>query len=229
MKKRGKFIVLEGIDGSSKNTQYFLLQKRLKKEGYKYLVADFPRYYDSRWGKLIGRYLTGEFGSLKQVSPYLAAPLYMLDQYTWSREIGTPWIEKGGLIISNRYFTSNVHQVAKLKTSSQKKYREWLWPAGYEDLGILKPDLVIFVDTPPEVAKELINYKKKRTYLKKQKKDIAEKDWNHQVSAYREYKRTVKANRWWVEVSGVKNSQKDYKKEIHENIWKIVSAKVLSK
>ena len=47
------------------------------------------------------------------------------------------------MILSNRYFTSNVHQIAKLKTSAQKKYRDWLWPAGYEDLGILKPDLVI--------------------------------------------------------------------------------------
>ncbi len=226
MKKRGKFIVLEGIDGSSKNTQFFLLQKKLKKEGYKFIVADFPRYYASGWGKLVGRYLAGEFGSLKQVSPYLAAPLYMLDQYTWSREMGVPWIEKGGLILSNRYFTSNVHQIAKLKTSSQKKYREWLWPAGYKDLGILKPDLVIFVDTPPEVAKELINFKKKRAYLKNKKKDIAEKNWKHQVSAYREYKRTVKANRWWVEVPGVQDSRKDYKKEIHENIWKIISSRV---
>jgi thymidylate kinase len=151
----------------------------------------------------------------------------MLDQYTRSREIAIPWIEKGGLIISNRYFTSNVHQIAKLKTSAQKKYREWIWPAGYEDLRILKPNLVIFVDTPPGVAKELISFKKKRAYLKKQKKDIAEEDWNHQVLAYREYKRTAKENRWWVEVSGVMNSQKDYKKEIHENIWKIVSSKAL--
>jgi dTMP kinase len=229
MKKRGRFIVLEGIDGSGKNTQFRLLQKRLKKEGHSLLVADFPRYYDSKWGKLVGRFLAGEFGSLKSVNPYLAVLLYMLDEYTWTRETGTPWIEKGGLILSNRYFTSNVHQIAKLRTSAQKKYRDWLWPAGYKDLGILKPDLVIFVDTSPDVAKELVNFKEKRAYLKKQKKDIAEKNWNHQVAAYREYKRTVKANRWWVEVPGVKDSQKDYKKEIHENIWKIVSAKVLSK
>lgn len=146
MKKRGKFIVLEGIDGSGKDTQFRLLQKRFKKEGYRFLLADFPRYYDSRWGELVGHFLAGEFGSLKGVSPYLAALPYMLDEYTWTRDIGIPWIEKGGLIISNRYFTSNVHQIAKLKTSSQKKYRDWLWTAGYKDLGILKPDLVIFVD-----------------------------------------------------------------------------------
>ncbi len=227
MKKRGKFIVLEGIDGSGKDTQFQLLRKRFKKEGYSFLVADFPRYYDSRWGKLVGRYLAGEFGSINQVSPYLTTLPYILDEYTWTRDVGVPWIEKGGLIISNRYFTSNVHQIAKLKTSAQKKYRDWSWSAGYKDLGILKPDLVIFVDTAPSVAKELINYKKKRVYLKKQKKDIAEKDWNHQESAYREYKRTVKTNRWWVEVPGVKDHRKDFSKTIHEDIWKIVSSKML--
>ena len=227
MKKRGKFIVLEGIDGSGKYTQFRQLKEKLKKEGYRVLVADFPRYYDSTWGRLVGRFLTGEFGSLKQVSPYLAVLTYMLDQYTWTRDTGLPWIEKGGIILSNRYFTSNVHQIAKLKTSAQKKYRDWLWPAGYKDLGILKPDLVIFVDTPPRVAKELVNFKKKRAYLKKQKKDIQEKDWNHQVDTYREYKRTVKANSWWVEVPGVKDHRKDFSKAIHENIWKIVSSKIL--
>lgn len=229
MKKRGKFIVIEGIDGSGKDTQFQLLRKRFRKEGYSFLVADFPRYYDSRWGKLVGRYLAGEFGPINQVSPYFTALPYILDEYTWTRDTGTPWIEKGGLIISNRYFTSNVHQIAKLKTSAQKKYRDWLWSAGYKDLGILKPDLVIFVDTPPHVAEELINYKKKRAYLKKRKKDIAEKDWHHQESAYREYKRTVKMNRRWVEVPGVKDHRKDFSKTIHENIWKMIFSRVLSK
>lgn len=227
MKKRGKFIVLEGIDGSTKTTQYKLLEKRLRKAGHRVLTVDFPRYYDSTWGELVGRFLTGEFGKIGDVNPYLAVLPYMLDQYTWSREIAISWIEKGGLILSNRYFTSNVHQIAKLKTSAQKKFRNWLWPMGYKKLGILRPDLVIFIDTPPEVAKRLMRSKRKRTYLKKQRKDIHEKDWNHQVSAYREYKRTVKRHKWWVEVPGVKSHKEDYSKIIHSSVWKVVSARLL--
>jgi dTMP kinase len=228
MKEKGKFIVIEGIDASGKNTQHGLLVRRLEKEKIKFITVDFPRYWESKWGKLVGRFLRGEFGKLDKVSPYLAVLPYMIDEYTWSRDVGIPWIEKGGVIISNRYFTSNVHQVAKLKTRSQKKFREWLWPIGYEELGILRPNLVILVDTPPLVAGKLIRSKNERGYLKGKKKDIAENNWNHQLSAYREYKRTVKENDWWVEVPGVQNHIDDFSIQIHERIWDLVR-KVLDK
>ena len=126
--KKGKFIVIEGTDGSGKTTQFNLLKRRLKKEGVKLLVTDFPRYYESVWGKMVGEFLTGKYGKFDEVHPYLVVLPYMIDQYTWSRDFGKPWLEKGGVILSNRYFTSNVHQIAKMKTRAQKKYRNWLWP-----------------------------------------------------------------------------------------------------
>lgn len=225
--KRGKFVVIEGIDGSGKVTQFNLLKKRLASLNYKLLVADFPRYYSSIWGKLVGRFLAGEFGDLEDVDPHLAVLTYMLDQYTWSREVATPWIKKGGWILTNRYFTANVHQIARLRGRLQKKFREWLWPAGYNDLKILRPDLVIFVDTKPEVAKILNGKKKDRPYLKGKREDIAEEDWEHQMKAYREYKRTVKENDWWVAVSGVKDAGKDYSQKIHKEVWDLVQKRLI--
>lgn len=229
MKKRGKFIVIEGIDASGKNTQFKLLLNKLKSLNFKLLTANFPRYYSSTWGKLVGRFLTGEFGELDEVSPYLATLSYMVDQYTWSRDIGIPWIEKGGWILSNRYFTSNVHQIAKLKTRAQKKFREWLWPAGYKDLGILRPDLVIFINTTPGVSKLLIKTKREKAYLKGKREDIAEKHWGHQLAAYREYKKAVKMYDWWVGVSGVKSAKLDYSKAIHQEVWQVLNRKLLKK
>lgn len=122
--KKGKFIVIEGTDGSGKKTQLDLLQKKLKKYYKKLLIIDFPRYYDSIWGKMVGEFLISKYGKFETIDPHLAALIYMIDQYTWSRDIGKPFIEKGGLILSNRYFTSNVHQVAKCKGIAQKKFRE---------------------------------------------------------------------------------------------------------
>ena len=227
MTERGKFIVLEGIDGSSKATQFKLLEQRLKSLKKKLITADFPRYYESKWGQLVGRFLTGEFGKLDEVSPYLAVLPYMIDEYTWSRDIGAPWLKKGGWVLSNRYFTSNVHQIAKLNTASQKKYRDWLWPAGYEELGLLKPNLVIFIDTMPEISRKLNLRKGNRAYTKRKKRDIAENHWEHQKAAYREYKKAVKAFSWWVAVEGVKTAKGDYSQQIHQEIWKAVEKRLL--
>ena len=79
--KRGKLIVIDGLDGSGKATQTKLLLAKLKKEGYKTAVTDFPQYYTAFFGKMVGRYLSGEFGKINQVSPYLASVLYALDRF----------------------------------------------------------------------------------------------------------------------------------------------------
>ncbi len=122
--KKGKFIVIEGIDSSGKGTQFGLLSKRIKKLGKEVLTADFPRYYSSEWGKMVGQFLIGKFGKFENVDPHLAVLPYMIDQYTWARDIGKPWLQKGGTIVLDRYFTSNVHQVAKYNTLKRKKYRK---------------------------------------------------------------------------------------------------------
>lgn len=220
---KGKFIVIEGTDGSGKTTQFNLLQRKLKDENTKLLIADFPRYYESVWGRMVGEFLIGKYGKFNEVHPRLVVLPYMIDQYTWSRDVGKPWLEKGGVILSNRYFTSNVHQIAKLKTKAQKKYRDWLWPTGYDDLKLLKPDLVVFIDVPPKVAKKLNKKKDIRGYLKGKKQDLAERNWAHQEAAYREYLYTVKHNKNWVAIKCVTKGYIDPPIEIHERVWKEVS------
>lgn len=217
--KRGKFIVIEGTDGSGKATQTKLLIKRLKEQGKELLVGDFPRYYSSEWGKLVARFLRGEFGKLNEVDPHLAVLPFMMDQYTWSRDVAQAWINKGGLIVSDRYFTSNVHNVAKLKTRARKKYRDWLWRMGYQELGILKPDLILFLDVPPRIAKKLNCQKDGRAYLKDQKQDIAERDLKHQEASYREYLRHVKLYPEWTRVRCTTKGKLDSIDKIHQRVW----------
>lgn len=217
--KPGIFIVIEGIDGSGKATQTELLKNRLEKSGHKILVGDFPRYYTSEWGKLVGRFLTGEFGKLDEVNPHLAVLPFMVDQYTWSRDKARPWIETGGMILSNRYFTSNVHNIAKLKGRARKKYRDWLWRMGYDELGILRPDLVLFLDVPPEISLKLNKTKTAREYLKGRKQDIAERHRDHQFSSYQSYLAEVRLNDWWQKIRCLTGGKIDSPAVIHRRIW----------
>lgn len=225
-KIKGKLIVIEGADGSGKATQMGLLQKRLKKFKQKIMIADFPRYYDSKWGKLVGEFLAGKFGQLDEVDPHLSCLTYMLDEYTWSRDIGRPWVDKGGIILSNRYFTSNIHQIARIPVGKRKEFAEWIWHMGYEELGILKPKLVIFLDVPPLISQKLMLKKAKREYLKGKKKDIAETNIYHQTESYKEYLKKISEDKDWVRIPCSQNGKIDSIEEIHERVWEAVSAKL---
>jgi len=222
MTKRGKFVVIEGVDGSGKSTQFELLKKKLIKSGYKVKTVDFPRYYSSIWGRMVGKFLKGEYGDFDGVNPYLVVLMYMLDQYTWSRDVGEEILRKGQIILSNRYFTSNVHQIAKLEGKEREEYRRWLWPAGYKHLRLLKPDLVLFLDVEPRIAVLMNKTKRDRKYLKGEKEDEAEKRFYHQKSAYREYLKTVKQFKYWTRVKCMTGRKIDTPKKIHARIWSIV-------
>ena len=77
----GKLFVIDGTDGSGKQTQFKKLQERLTKEGIDYKTVSFPNY-DSPSSSLVKMYLAGEFGeNAKQVSPYIASTFYAADRY----------------------------------------------------------------------------------------------------------------------------------------------------
>lgn len=222
-KQKGKFIVIEGIDGCGKTTQFDLLNEKLKSVGKKIEVVDFPRYYESIWGKMVGNFLKSEYGNFDKTSPHLVVLLYMLDQYTWGRDFGKKILENGKMILSNRYFTSNTHQIAKLKGKKREDFRKWLWTTGYDSLGVLKPDLVVFLDVKPEVAFSLNKNKKSREYLNGRTEDEAEKRFYHQKSAYKEYLKTAKQFKYWKIVKCMSGDKIDSQEIIHERIWSIVS------
>ena len=54
--KKGKLIVVTGLDGSGKTVQTELLVNKLKKEGHSVEQLDFPQYGKTFFADLIGRY-----------------------------------------------------------------------------------------------------------------------------------------------------------------------------
>ena len=123
----GKLIVLEGTDGSGKSTQFHLLTQRLEAEGVAFRKLVFPQYSEPS-SALIRMYLNGEFGRHPgDVNAYAATAFYAVDRYASFQKVWRKEYEAGGLILSDRYTTSNaVHQGSKLAPPQRRAFFQWL-------------------------------------------------------------------------------------------------------
>lgn len=171
--KKGKFIVIDGTDGSGKATQMKLLVKELRKKGYKVEVFDFPQYGKKSAG-LVEEYLNGKYGSAQDVGPYRGSIFYACDRYAASFKI-RKFLEEGKIVISNRYVTANMgHQGGKIKNPKERKrYFNWLYDLEYRIFEIPKPDLNIILHVDAAIAQKLVDNKGVRNYIKGNKKRSA--------------------------------------------------------
>lgn len=119
--KKGKFIVIDGTDGSGKATQTKQLVRRLRKQGKKVKTIDFPRYYNNFFGKLIGEGLTGTYGNWAKLDPHIASTFYAADRFESSKQV-RKWLEAGVIVIADRYASSNqIHQGGKILNGHKRK------------------------------------------------------------------------------------------------------------
>lgn len=230
----GKFIVFEGIDGSGKSTQLKILAERLKKEGYDTVSIDFPQYGQKSAG-LVEEYLNGKYGTPLSVGPYRASIFYACDRYDASFRI-REWLKQGKIVISDRYFASNVgHQGGKIKNKNErKKFIKWLHDLEFDIFGIPKPDLTFILKVPPEISQPLTGKitdkeksAKKKSYLGRKKMDIHEKDLTHLVQAEKSYLEAVKEfPRDFTVIDCLKDGRLLSPDLIHQKVWSIVRSKL---
>ncbi len=181
----GKLIVIEGLDGSGKHTQAVLLKNYLESIGKSVKMVSFPNY-ESPSSALVKMYLAGDFGKeADSVNPYTASTFYAVDRFASFRTGWQNFYENGGIIIADRYTTSNaVHQCSKLPHEQWDSFLKWLFEFEYKYMGIPAPDNVIYLRADLEISQKLISgrYNSDET-----KKDIHERDLNYlkrsQVSA----------------------------------------------
>ncbi len=162
---KGKLIVLEGIDGSGKSAQYRRLCARLEANGIDYHHIVFPRY-DRDSSALIRMYLGGSFGSdPSTVNAYAASTFFAVDRYASYRDDWGSVYEKGGLILSDRYTTSNaVHQGSKLPEKEQPAFFNWLSDLEYHKMGLPEPDLVIYLEVDLKTSLERMKRRQEKTH-----------------------------------------------------------------
>lgn len=219
--KKGKFFVIDGTDGSGKATQTKLLAENLRKAGYKIKTIDFPQYENNFFGKIVGRYLSGEFGTSSEVSPYLASILYAGDRFE-SKEQIKKWLSKGLIVIADRYASSNqIHQGGKISNNKKRKeFLGWLEELEYEIFKIPRPDVIIYLDMPLVVSQKLLQTKsaqKKKTYLKG-KKDIHENDLKHLSDAKNSAINLIKKSNDWIRIGCSKKEKPLATEEISQKI-----------
>lgn len=225
-KRKGVLIVIDGGDGSGKATQATLLIKKLKEKKIPVKYFDFPRYYQSFHGQTVARFLRGEFGTIDQVSPYLASLAYALDRASAKQEMDD-FLKKGGIIITNRYVSSSMaYQGAKFNSQNeQKEFLKWIYDLEYKVHRLPKENLVIYLYVPWQIGYQLTLTKEKRRYLKGQTMDIQEKDMTYRQKVEAMYLDLVKKNKNWEVINCVENGQILPKEVIHQKIIELLGKK----
>jgi dTMP kinase len=194
MATQGKFIAFEGIDGSGKHTQLERLEQFFTGRGVAHLEISFPRY-GSFFGRMVARYLNGEFGALAEVNPHFSALLYAGDRLE-ARATLEAALAEGQSILADRYVGSNLaHQTARVPAERQKEFLAWLTELEYSVYRLPREDLVIYLRVPPAEAQRLVAGKGQREYTKLTR-DLQEADLAHLEAAARVYDQLARAPAW---------------------------------
>ncbi len=212
----GKLIVIEGTDGSGKSTQFRQLSRRLEQEGRVFRHLVFPRYAEPS-SALIRMYLGGEFGSKPtDVNAYAASAFYAVDRYASYKQDWGAWYEQGGLILSDRYTTSNaVHQASKEQGENQEKFLRWLYEFEYDKLGLPRPDLTIYLDVPTDHTEKLLRHREADTNTTA---DIHEQDMSY-LATCRQTGRAAAEFYGWTIIECVRDGAMRSIEDIHEEIY----------
>ncbi|MEX2028302.1 MAG: thymidylate kinase [Candidatus Curtissbacteria bacterium] len=207
---KGRLVVFEGTDGSGKTTQAELLLKYLRKNKIPNAYISFPRYEESMWGKMVRRFLNGEFGKIGEVDPYFASMLYAGDRASAAPKIRR-WLSEGKVVVCNRYVGSNIgHMAAKFrKADDRQKYTDWLENLEYKENGIPKEDVVVLLQVPPIVSRRL---------MKDRKLDIHEKDQKYQEEVYWAYDFVAGLKKHWIKVDCTGGGKILDPDEIHQKV-----------
>lgn len=179
----GKFIAIDGLDGSGKGTQSEKLVEKLLSEGKKVKILSFPMYENDS-SLFVKMYLEGKLGEKpSDTNAYTASMFFACDRYIsyvtdWKKDIE----DEDTYVVANRYTTANaVHQLSKMPKDQWEEFLKWLWDFEFAKLGLPKPDLVLYLELPPSISLSLV---KSRSDSTGQKMDIHEKDTEYMAKCY---------------------------------------------
>lgn len=209
-----KFLVIEGIDGSGKATQTKLLIEALREKGESVEFISFPQYKKQSSGP-VKEYLSGKYGTAKEVGAKVASVFFACDRYDGSFKI-RKGLNEGSFVVADRYTTSNMHQAGKIEDKKEReKFINWLFDLEFNFFGIPKPDKIIYLKVSPEFAMKSLK--------DKENKDIHETDIDHLRGAHRAYMELAEREDNFEIIEVTKDNEFLPPKEINKKILNLLS------
>lgn len=217
--KKESLIVIDGIDGSGKTTQVNLLSEYLSSKNIPHEVINFPRYEDNLYGKLIRRYLNGEFGGVDEVNPYLMALSYAGDR-ALAKPLIESWLNAGKIVIVNRYVSaSKAHLGANIPERKREEFMRWIDELEYQTNNLPKENLTILLKVDP---------KKGQKNVKGRHVDIHEQDLNHLKIAQELYLELSEAEENWKVIDCMVGESMQSVEAIHKLVVEILDHYLVS-
>jgi dTMP kinase len=225
---RGKLIVIEGIDGAGKGTQADLLARAFEQRGVPFVRFSFPKY-ESSFGRLIARFLNGEFGPLPAVDAHFSALLYAGDRFEAKPELERA-LNSGRAVLLDRYIASNLaHQAARVPAERRPEFISWLRQLEYGIYGLPAEDLVIYLRVPAQEGHRLVGLKSARSYTAKSR-DLQESDVSHLIEAALVYDQLAQESNWvTIDCFDAASGKHRRPEEIHQDVLEAIDSRVLSR
>ncbi len=220
MLQKGKFIVIEGTDGSGKDTQTKILFDRLRYGRFWAEKISFPQYQEesSKW---VRKYLAGDLGSPQSLGAFGPSTFFAMDRFGAAPKIRA-WLEEGKMVLADRYVDSNAgHQGGKIQNQDiRSDFLKWLYELEYDVLKIPRPDLNIILHVPSGISYELKEKQRKEQGLKQ---DAHEIDLGHLERAEESYLWLAKEfPEGHVLIECAPDGWLMAPQEIHEKIWQVI-------
>lgn len=215
MGKRAIFVVIDGADGTGKDTQATKLVATAKRRGLTVAHFAFPNY-STIVGRDIKAYQSGSFGEMDTVHPRVISYLYAVNRYESQTALNSALSSKD-LVIAARYASSNlVYSSVRVPISERPDFQRRIEQLDYDVLGNPQEDAVVCLDLPLELSDQLIA-----------KRNLGRRDINDENRAYRqsvrnEYQRLATERANWHLIDCTENNQIRSIASISDEITKLV-------
>jgi dTMP kinase len=217
----GALVAIEGIDGAGKGTQAARVAETATAAGFTVASFSFPLYDGNPFSRAVADYLNGEFGGADDVHPELAALLYAGDRFHARPQLVAALAESD-LVVCDRYVASNAaHQGAKLTGEARTRLLDWLDEVEYGEFALPRPELVVLLDAPVALARELVGRKAERGYTTLEA-DIHEADAGHSGATREVYLELAARDNWRIVRAAGDDGEPRRLDEVAGEVWAAV-------